>query len=172
SSARGPPRPRPTRAARQPPTTSATRCSTRSQPAARRSNGQPSRDPRSRSRPVARPAAQVRLCGAAPTDPRRSQGRRADDLRAVRPSDQDRVRAQMTQVGYPGPPGSHSAAASIVLAPPGATTIDLPSFTAVVDAAVAAEIALGVLPIESSLAGPVSETHDLIYEAPLSIVRE
>jgi prephenate dehydratase len=78
----------------------------------------------------------------------------------------------MTQVGYPGPPGSHSAAASLVLAPPGATTVDLPSFMAVVDAAVAAEIALGVLPIESSLAGPVSETHDLIYEAPLSIVRE
>jgi prephenate dehydratase len=78
----------------------------------------------------------------------------------------------MTKVGYPGPPGTHSAAASVVLAPAGAETVDLPSFTAVVAAAVSTEIALGVLPIESSLAGPVNETHDLIFEAPLSIVRE
>jgi prephenate dehydratase len=77
-----------------------------------------------------------------------------------------------TLVGYPGPPGTHSAAASVVLAPEGARTIDFPSFTAVVDATVASEIELGVLPIESSLIGPVAETHDLLYEAPLSIVRE
>jgi prephenate dehydratase len=31
---------------------------------------------------------------------------------------------------------------------------------------------VGVLPIESSLAGPIAETHDLLYGAPLSIVRE
>ena len=30
----------------------------------------------------------------------------------------------------------------------------------------------GVLPIESSLVGPVAETHDLLYESPLSIVAE
>ncbi len=77
-----------------------------------------------------------------------------------------------TLVGYPGPPGTHSAAASVVLAPEGARTVDFPSFTAVVDATVASEIELGVLPIESSLIGPVAETHDLLYEAPLSIVRE
>jgi prephenate dehydratase len=29
-----------------------------------------------------------------------------------------------------------------------------------------------VLPIESSLVGPIAETHDLLYRAPLSIVRE
>jgi prephenate dehydratase len=77
----------------------------------------------------------------------------------------------MTTVGYPGPPGSHSDAAASVLAPE-ATAIDLPSFSAVVDAATAAEVAVGVLPIESSLIGPIAETHDLLYEAPLSIVRE
>jgi prephenate dehydratase len=77
-----------------------------------------------------------------------------------------------TLVGYPGPPGTHSAAASVVLAPEGARTVDFPSFTAVVDATVASEIELGVLPIESSLIGPVAETHDLLYEAPLSIIRE
>jgi prephenate dehydratase len=31
---------------------------------------------------------------------------------------------------------------------------------------------MGVLPIENSLHGPVAETHDLLYEAPLSIVSE
>jgi prephenate dehydratase len=55
---------------------------------------------------------------------------------------------------------------------PGATGVDLPSFTAVVEAVSAAEIAVGVLPIESSLIGPIAETHDLLYGAPLSIVRE
>ncbi len=74
-------------------------------------------------------------------------------------------------VGYPGPPGSHSDAATAVLAP-GARTLDLPSFTAVVEAAVETEVALGVLPIENSLVGPIAETHDLLYEAPLSIVQE
>jgi prephenate dehydratase len=77
-----------------------------------------------------------------------------------------------TIVGYPGPVGSHSAAASTALAPDGATTEPYASFIAVVEAAVAAEVSLGVLPIENSLHGPVAETHDLLYEAPLSIVSE
>jgi prephenate dehydratase len=77
----------------------------------------------------------------------------------------------MTTVGFPGPPGSHSGAAAAVLAPE-ATAVDLPSFSAVIEAASAAEIAAGVLPIESSLIGPIAETHDLLYGAPLSIVKE
>jgi prephenate dehydratase len=75
-------------------------------------------------------------------------------------------------VAYPGPPGSHSDAASVVLCPEASTVVDLPSFTAVVDAASASEVTIGVLPIESSLVGPIAETHDLLYRAPLSIVRE
>ena len=75
-------------------------------------------------------------------------------------------------VGYPGPEGSHSGAASSVLAPAGARTVGLPSFSAVVEAAVEAEVTLGVLPIENSLIGPIAETHDLLYGAGLSIVRE
>ena len=75
-------------------------------------------------------------------------------------------------VGYPGPAGSHSGAAAAVLMPAGSEAIALSSFTAVIDAATAAEVALGVLPIESSLIGPIAETHDLLYQAPLSIVRE
>ena len=77
-----------------------------------------------------------------------------------------------TVVGYPGPAGSHSAAASTALAPEGWTTEPYASFIAVVEAAVGAEVQLGVLPIENSLHGPVAETHDLLYEAPLSIVSE
>jgi prephenate dehydratase len=51
-------------------------------------------------------------------------------------------------------------------------SVDLPSFTAVIDAASSAEVTLGVLPIESSLVGPIAETHDLLFRAPLSIIRE
>ena len=76
------------------------------------------------------------------------------------------------RVGYPGPLGSHSGAASALLAPPGAETAPLASFIAVVEATVGAEISLGVLPIENSLHGPVGETHDLLYEAPVSIIAE
>ena len=75
-------------------------------------------------------------------------------------------------VGYPGPAGSHSGAAAAVLVPDAVEVIGLPSFTAVVDAASSAEVSLGVLPIESSLMGPIAETHDLLYDAPLSIIRE
>jgi prephenate dehydratase len=77
----------------------------------------------------------------------------------------------MSTVGYPGPPGSHSDAAAAVLAPE-ATGVDLPSFSAVIEATSAAEVAVGVLPIESSLIGPIAETHDLLYGSSLSIVRE
>ena len=75
-------------------------------------------------------------------------------------------------VGYPGPPGSHSDAAASVLVPNAARSVDLPSFTAVIDAASSSEVTLGVLPIESSLVGPIAETHDLLFRAPLSIIRE
>jgi prephenate dehydratase len=75
-------------------------------------------------------------------------------------------------VGYPGPAGSHSDAAAAVLVPDAARAVALPSFVAVVGAAVEADVELGVLPIESSLTGAIAETHDLLYDAPLSIVRE
>jgi prephenate dehydratase len=42
----------------------------------------------------------------------------------------------------------------------------------VVEAAVEGAVAFGVLPIESSLSGPVAETHDLLYDSPLAITGE
>jgi prephenate dehydratase len=75
-------------------------------------------------------------------------------------------------VAYPGRDGAHSAAACDRLFPNGAELVPLPSFTAVFAAAADGEVAFGVLPIESSLAGPVAETHDLLYDSPLSITAE
>lgn len=74
-------------------------------------------------------------------------------------------------VAYPGPPGTHTAAAAAALFP-SASHVPLGGFRAVAEAVVAAEAAFGVLPIESSLAGSVAETHDLLYERALSIVGE
>jgi prephenate dehydratase len=75
-------------------------------------------------------------------------------------------------VAYPGRDGAHSAAACDRLFPNGADLVALPSFSAVAEAASAGDVAFGVLPIESSLSGPVAETHDLLYRSPLAIGAE
>jgi len=75
-------------------------------------------------------------------------------------------------VGYPGRDGAHSAAACDRLFPQGADLVALPSFAAVADAAAEGAVEFGVLPIESSLSGPVAETHDLLYDSPLAITAE
>ena len=75
-------------------------------------------------------------------------------------------------VAYPGRDGAHSAAACDRLFPAGADLVSLPSFTAVVEATSEREVEFGVLPIESSLSGPVNETHDLLYDSSLSITGE
>lgn len=74
-------------------------------------------------------------------------------------------------VAYPGPPGTHTAAAAVALFPSG-PHVPLGGFRAVAEAVVDGDVAFGVLPIESSLAGAVAETHDLLYERALSIVGE
>jgi len=75
-------------------------------------------------------------------------------------------------VAYPGRDGAHSAAACERLFPAGAELRPLPSFLAVAEATAGGEVDFGVLPIESSLAGSVAETHDLLHEYPLSIAAE
>jgi prephenate dehydratase len=75
-------------------------------------------------------------------------------------------------VGYPGRDGAHSAAACDRLFPEGRELVALPSFSAVAVAAAEGAVEFGVLPIESSLSGPVAETHDLLYDSPLAITAE
>jgi prephenate dehydratase len=75
-------------------------------------------------------------------------------------------------IGYPGRDGAHSAAACDRLFPENAELLPLPSFGAVAQATAERTVAFGVLPIESSLVGPVAETHDLLYDSPLAITAE
>jgi prephenate dehydratase len=77
----------------------------------------------------------------------------------------------MSTVAYPGPEGSHTAAAAAELFPR-ELLLPVGGFRAVAEAVLTAEASLGVLPIESSLAGAIAETHDLLYERQLSIVGE
>ena len=84
-----------------------------------------------------------------------------------------RVRAhEHRSSATPARPAATAAPRRACSRPSGATIEPYASFIGVVEAAVAAEVSLGVLPIENSLHGPVAETHDLLYEAPLSIVSE
>jgi prephenate dehydratase len=76
---------------------------------------------------------------------------------------------RLLTVAYPGRDGAHSAAACDRLFPDGAELVPLPSFSAVAEAAQTGAVAHGVLPIESSLSGPVAETHDLLYASSLCI---
>ncbi|MBA2425027.1 MAG: hypothetical protein H0V58_06680 [Actinobacteria bacterium] len=77
-----------------------------------------------------------------------------------------------TSVGYPGRDGAHSAAACEQLFPGEVELVPLPSFSAVAEAAADGSVGFGVLPIESSLSGPVAETHDLLFDSPLAITGE
>lgn len=74
-------------------------------------------------------------------------------------------------VAYPGPEGSHSDSAAAAMYP-AAERVPVESFRGVAEAVATATAAYGVLPIESSLAGSVAETHDLLNEYPISIVAE
>jgi prephenate dehydratase len=72
---------------------------------------------------------------------------------------------------FPGPEGSHSDAAAAAMFPD-AERVPGSSFRGVAEAVADASATHGVLPIESSLAGAVPETHDLLNEGLLSIVAE
>jgi prephenate dehydratase len=74
-------------------------------------------------------------------------------------------------IAYPGPEGSHSDGAAAAMFPT-AERLPVESFRSVAEAVATATAAHGVLPIESSLAGSVPETHDLLNEYPLSIIAE
>ena len=121
---------------------------------------------------LARPRAlRLRLYGLAgafdPASRRLAASRRTDLQRKAHP---DMASIELT-VAYPGREGAHTAAACDRLFP-AARLVPLPTFSDVIDAVVTGRVPFGVLPIESSLVGPVAETHDLLYESPLSIVAE
>jgi prephenate dehydratase len=97
--------------------------------------------------------------------------RRAEERRPVLRTTDPSPSATSVPVAYPGPAGTHTSSAAAALFP-SARLLALPGFRAVADAVAAGEVAEGVLPIESSLVGPVAETHDLLYERSLSIVAE
>ena len=61
-------------------------------------------------------------------------------------------------VAYPGRDGAHAATACDRLFVEPAKVLALPSFTAVAEATIAGEVEFGVLPIESTLVGPIAET--------------
>lgn len=75
-------------------------------------------------------------------------------------------------VAYPGRDGAHAASACDRLFADPSKVVALPSFTAVAEATVAGEVEFGVLPIESTLVGPIAETHDLLQTTPLTIASE
>ncbi len=75
-------------------------------------------------------------------------------------------------VAYAGRDGAHTATACERLFPRDRRVVPLASFTAVAQATVAGDVEFGVLPIESSLSGPIAETHDLLHSSPLSITDE
>ncbi|HXY86191.1 MAG TPA: prephenate dehydratase domain-containing protein [Gaiellaceae bacterium] len=77
-----------------------------------------------------------------------------------------------TTIAYAGGAAAHSAAAAERLFPDSGELRSLDTFTDVVQETVEGRATYGVLPIESSLVGPVAETHDLLYRAPLSITAE
>lgn len=74
-------------------------------------------------------------------------------------------------VVYPGPEGSHSDAAAAAMFP-ASERVPVSTFRGVAEAVASATATHGVLAIESSVAGSVPETHDLLNEYPISIVAE
>ena len=76
------------------------------------------------------------------------------------------------RVAYAGQDGSHAEAAVERLFPNGEETVAVSSFADVVRLVEAGEADRGVLAIESSVAGPVAETHDLLFDSALAIQDE
>jgi prephenate dehydratase len=74
-------------------------------------------------------------------------------------------------VAYPGEEGAYAAEAGAALFPDSELRA-CRSFAEVMRAVTRGEAAVGVLPIENSLAGAIPETFDLLSHAPLSIVGE
>lgn len=83
----------------------------------------------------------------------------------------DRMSEPLT-VAYQGEPGAYSEEALLEAFPGGVSPVPRPSFTAVADAVVRGETALGLLPVENSLAGSVVDSYDLLARGDLTVAAE
>ena len=116
-----------------------------------------------RQRRAPLPSGRGDACGCGRGSRRR---RRRPDARARGRAARGLARAM--KVAYPGREGAHSAAACALLFPDDDAQA-LPSFSDVVAAVASGRVDAGVLPIESSISGPVAETHDLLVDSATSI---
>jgi prephenate dehydratase len=72
-------------------------------------------------------------------------------------------------VAYQGQPGAFGHEACLAFLP-GCEPLAKPTFAAVIEAVIAGEADLGILPVENSCAGSVEEAQALIERSPLTVV--
>ncbi len=76
------------------------------------------------------------------------------------------------RIGFQGERGAYGEEATLTLFGPHVEAVPLPSFRAVFEGVVGGGVDGGVVPVENSLAGSVTENVDLILEFPLSLTGE
>src|SRR5438105_14019696 len=91
--------------------------------------------------------------------PNRAEGRRRNRVPAVRPTDPSPSEVS-APVAYPGPAGSHTAAAAAALFP-SARLLAVPGFRAVAEAVASAEAGPGLLATRPSFARAAADAHGL-----------
>lgn len=76
------------------------------------------------------------------------------------------------RIGFQGERGAYGEEATLSLFGPQVRAVPLPSFRAVFEAVAQGRVDGGVVPVENSLAGSVTENVDLLIEFPVSITGE
>jgi prephenate dehydratase len=76
------------------------------------------------------------------------------------------------RIGFQGERGAYGEAATLSLFGPQAVAVPLPSFRAVFEAVAQGSVDGGVVPVENSIAGSVTDNVDLLLEFPVSITGE
>ncbi len=82
-----------------------------------------------------------------------------------------RILFGMTPVAFQGTEGAYSEEALLKTFPE-ATPVGFPTFHQVFAAVTAAEVSLGVVPVENTTAGIINQTYDLLLETDLHVVGE
>ncbi|AKF82119.1 prephenate dehydratase [Myxococcus fulvus 124B02] len=84
----------------------------------------------------------------------------------------DELSASEIRVAFQGEPGAYGEEALRVLYGPDVEAVPCPTFRAVFEAVAEGHVDSGVIPVESSLGGPVAENVDLLLEHDLPISSE